>query len=177
MRMRLLEAAARLLALEGPGALSARRAAREVGASTMVVYTHFGGMKELVTAVVREGFARLADLVTAVPRTDDPVADLYAMLGAYRRTALANPHLYAVMFGSAPWAATEYRQSAHHGPIRPSTRSSKPRVARSPPVASTPAIRSLPRRNSGARRTASRWSRWLDTPTTTSAPPGNCSSR
>jgi AcrR family transcriptional regulator len=104
MRVRLLEAAARLLAQEGPGALSARRAAREVGASTMVVYTHFGGMKELVTAVVREGFARLADLVTAVPRTDDPVADLYAMLGAYRRVALANPHLYAVMFASAPLA-------------------------------------------------------------------------
>jgi AcrR family transcriptional regulator len=101
VRQRLIEAAARLLADEGPAALSTRRLATEVGASTMAVYTHFGGLPELVRAVVREGFARLADHLETVPVTDDPLADLAALGEAYRANALDNPHLYVVMFGSA----------------------------------------------------------------------------
>lgn len=98
---RLIEAAARLLADEGPSGLSTRRLAAEVGTSTMAVYTHFGGLPELVRAVVREGFKRLGDHLAAVPETDDPLADLAALGEAYRANALDNPHLYAVMFGSA----------------------------------------------------------------------------
>jgi AcrR family transcriptional regulator len=98
---RLIETAARLLADEGPSALSTRRLAAEVGTSTMAVYTHFGGLAELVRAVVREGFRRLGEGLAAVPETDDPLADLAALGEAYRANALANPHLYAVMFGSA----------------------------------------------------------------------------
>lgn len=98
---RLIEAAARLLAEEGPGGLSTRRLAAEVGTSTMAVYTHFGGLAELVRAVVREGFKRLGDHLAAVPETDDPLADLAALGEAYRANALDNPELYAVMFGSA----------------------------------------------------------------------------
>jgi AcrR family transcriptional regulator len=101
VRARLVEAAAELLAGEGPAALSTRRLAREVGTSTMAVYTHFGGLPELVRAVVREGFSRLGQHLDAVPETDDPLADLAALGEAYRANALANPHLYAVMFGSA----------------------------------------------------------------------------
>lgn len=101
VRARLIEAAARLLADEGPAALSTRRLAAEVGASTMAVYTHFGGLPELVRAVVQEGFARLAEHLSAVPTTDEPLADLAALGEAYRANALDNPQLYAVMFGSA----------------------------------------------------------------------------
>jgi AcrR family transcriptional regulator len=101
VRIRLIDAAASLLAAEGPAALSTRRLAAEVGASTMAVYTHFGGLPELVRAVVREGFARLAEHIAAVPRTNDPLADLAALGVAYRANAHANPELYAVMFGSA----------------------------------------------------------------------------
>ncbi|MEO5851194.1 MAG: TetR/AcrR family transcriptional regulator [Nocardioides sp.] len=101
LRRRMLEAAARLLGEEGPSALSTRRLAREAGTSTMAVYTHFGGMPALVREVVAEGFARLEARVGAVPPTDDTLADLRALAAAYRANALANPHLYAVMFGSA----------------------------------------------------------------------------
>jgi AcrR family transcriptional regulator len=101
VRQRLLETAAKLLADEGPAALSTRRLAREVGTSTMAVYTHFGGLPELVRAIVSEGFARLADHLGAVPHTDDPLNDLAELGSAYRANALENPHLYAVMFGSA----------------------------------------------------------------------------
>jgi AcrR family transcriptional regulator len=101
VRRRLVEVAADLLSEEGPGALSARRLARETETSTMAVYTHFGGMPALVRAVVAEGFARLYDRVAQAEPSDDPLADLVAAGAAYRAFALAEPHLYLVMFGSA----------------------------------------------------------------------------
>lgn len=105
MRTRLLESAAELLAEEGPSALTTRRIAAEAGASTMAVYTHFGSLGDLVHAVVDEGFGRLARLFAAVPHTDDALADLAGLARAYVTNALENPHLYAVMFGSASLGA------------------------------------------------------------------------
>lgn len=98
-RDRLLEAAIRLLAADGPEALQARRLTADVGMSTMAVYTHFGGMGRLITEIVREGFIRFGRKMEAVPRGDDPVADLLALGLAYRRHALENPQLYRLMFG------------------------------------------------------------------------------
>jgi AcrR family transcriptional regulator len=101
MRPILVETAARLLREEGPRALTARRLAAESGCSTMIVYTHFGAMSGLVREVVHEGFARLQKHFGRVGITDDPVADMALLGRAYRINALANPHLYAVMFGTA----------------------------------------------------------------------------
>jgi len=100
-RVRLLEGAARLLAEEGPSALTLRRVATEADTSTMAVYTHFGSMPDLADAVVAEGFARLAALLAEVPRTDDAITDLAGLGRAYLINARQNPHLYAVMFGTA----------------------------------------------------------------------------
>lgn len=99
MRTELLETAARILADEGPTAMSTRRLAREVGTSTMAVYTHFGGKEDLVRAMCVEGFDRLARRMRRVRSTNDPVADCAELGRAYRRHALANPHLYRIMFG------------------------------------------------------------------------------
>ena len=101
VRRRLLEAAALLLAEDGPDALTARRLASAAKTSTMAVYTHFGGMPALVKEIVTEGFTRLDAHQASVPHTDDPVADLYDLAMAYRANALQNPHLYTVMFGAA----------------------------------------------------------------------------
>lgn len=98
-REALIEVAARVLAQEGPQALSARRVATEAGKSTMGVYTHFGSMRGLVREIVYEGFARLQGHMTSMPDTEDPVADIAVLGRAYRHNALTNPHLYAVMFG------------------------------------------------------------------------------
>jgi AcrR family transcriptional regulator len=102
VRVRLLEGAARLLAEEGPSVLTLRRVATEADTSTMAVYTHFGSMADLADAVVAEGFARLAALLAEVPRTDDAITDLAGLARAYLVNARRNPHLYAVMFGTAP---------------------------------------------------------------------------
>jgi AcrR family transcriptional regulator len=104
---RLLDTAARLLSEEGPAALTTRRLAREVGTSTMAVYTHFGSLAQLVRGVIHEGFRRLADRLRALPETDDPVADLAAMCRESLRYARAEPHLFAVMFGGTTLAGFE----------------------------------------------------------------------
>jgi AcrR family transcriptional regulator len=98
VRERLLVAAERLLATGGPDALQARKLAAAIGASTMAVYTHFGGMRELVDALVREGFVQLSDRVTP-PQSDDPVADLFRLGLSFRNFAVEKPELYRVMFG------------------------------------------------------------------------------
>jgi AcrR family transcriptional regulator len=98
VRVALIEAAARITAEEGRDALTLRRLAGEVGASTMAVYTHFGGMVELRREVRREGFARLAASLATVEDTGDTVADLLALRDAYVRMALADPNLYRAMF-------------------------------------------------------------------------------
>jgi AcrR family transcriptional regulator len=57
-RERLVEAGTRLLERDGPEALKARKVAAEIGASTMAVYTHFGGMNGLLEAIIAASFER-----------------------------------------------------------------------------------------------------------------------
>ncbi|GAA4219555.1 TetR/AcrR family transcriptional regulator [Actinocatenispora rupis] len=102
MRTALIDAAARILATDGPRALSTRRLAAEVGASTMAVYTHFGSMDQVRHAVRTEGFARLDAALDRIPRTDDPVADLTADALVYLDAGLADPEMYRAMFVDRP---------------------------------------------------------------------------
>jgi AcrR family transcriptional regulator len=100
VRTALVAATARRLAEGGPDAVSVRAVAADVGASTMVVYTHFGSKAELLRAVTVEGFRHLGLRLAEVDPTGDPVTDLHAYLAAYRRAALDDPHLFQVMFGT-----------------------------------------------------------------------------
>lgn len=99
VRDEMLHAAVALLDEQGPDALQTRRVAGAAGTSTMAVYTHFGGMRGLIAEVAEEGL-RQFDAALAVPETDDPVADLFALQTAYRRYAIERPHMYRLMFGS-----------------------------------------------------------------------------
>jgi AcrR family transcriptional regulator len=99
LRQALIDSGGRLLAAEGPQALTTRRVAQAVGSSTTAVYQLFGDKAGLVLAMYLEGFVRLGESFAAVPRTSDPVADLLALGRAYRANARANPHLYELMFG------------------------------------------------------------------------------
>ena len=98
IRTALVEAAARLITSEGLAGFSLRRLTREVGTSTMAVYTHFGSVDELRREVRREGFHRLRGHLHRVGATDDPVADLVVGCWAYYRNATENPNLYRAMF-------------------------------------------------------------------------------
>lgn len=112
LRRDLIDAGGRLLAAEGPSALSTRRVAQETGTSTTAVYSLFGDKAGLVREMFLEGFERLAAAFEAVPRTADPVADLLALGDAYRANARENPHLYELMFGRP---VPEFRPDAEAG--------------------------------------------------------------
>jgi AcrR family transcriptional regulator len=98
MRLLLVEAAAELLAEHGRDAVTARRLASAVGASTQVVYTYFDGIDDVLAEVWREGFRRFGLALDEPATTADPVADWMVQGWGYRRFATGNPHLYRVMF-------------------------------------------------------------------------------
>ena len=98
-RDRLIEATVTLLATEGPSAIKARTVAAEAGMSTMVVYNYFGGVPELVEAVVDYGFTEIRDTFSRQPMTDDPVSDLFSLALSTVAFARSNPHLYDALFG------------------------------------------------------------------------------
>ena len=56
-------------------------------------------MDELARQVMRRGFADFGTELDRGAVTDDAVADWMTYLWSYRRFALREPHLYAVMFG------------------------------------------------------------------------------
>ena len=99
LRRELIDAAGHVLSSEGPAALSTRRVAQRTGVSTTAVYSLFGDKGGLIREMFLAGFARLEETFEKIPGTEDPVADLVALGRAYRENALANPHLYELMFG------------------------------------------------------------------------------
>lgn len=113
-RALVLDAASRVLAHDGLSALTVRRVAREVGASTTVIYTLFGGKEGLLDALWAEGFDRLWQLERAVP-PNAPLEHLRALGEAYWRNAVENPDYYAIVFGGAAAGFTPSAEARARG--------------------------------------------------------------
>ncbi|MCP2165345.1 transcriptional regulator, TetR family [Goodfellowiella coeruleoviolacea] len=92
------------LATEGPGGLSLRGIAREMGMTARAIYSYFATRDELVTALIRDVSTSLANAletaVHAVP-AGDPGAGLLAWGEALREWALANPEGFRLIYGDA----------------------------------------------------------------------------
>ena len=99
IRALLLERAAHMLRTREP--ITLRSLVAGTGVSTMAVYTWFGGMDGMWTALRQEGFTRLARRYDALEPTADPVRDLGVLVAAYVANALEHPDLYRVMFDTA----------------------------------------------------------------------------
>jgi AcrR family transcriptional regulator len=99
VRSLLIERAAQMLATREPVTL--RSVVAGTGVSTMAVYTYFGGMDGLWSAMRQEGFTRLAAELQTVSLSADPVRDLAALGAAYLAHAMTSPDLYRVMFDPA----------------------------------------------------------------------------
>jgi AcrR family transcriptional regulator len=95
----LLAAAHRLLASDGPDALTVRRIATEADMSTMNVYSRFGGKDGVIDELYAHGYRLLFDSLAAVPETGDTAGDLLAIAAAYRTFAIESPMYYEIMFG------------------------------------------------------------------------------
>src|SRR3954453_13701890 len=72
LRDAVLQTAGDLLALEGPGALTMRKIADHLGASTTVLYTVFDGKNGIIDAMVHQGHELLRDGVESIPEEDEP---------------------------------------------------------------------------------------------------------
>lgn len=95
----LLDAAEKLLASEGPDAVSVRAVADAVATSTRAVYSVFGGKEGLIRRLCQRGYEVLTELVDAVPITDDPASDLIEIgLRGFRTFATTRPHLFRLTF-------------------------------------------------------------------------------
>ncbi len=102
VRRGLLALAARLLAEDGPQALTLRHLAQRANCSTKVVYTLFGGKNGLSEGLKVEGFARLRFAVERERRRHrNPVRALLPVMLTYRGFALGQRALFRVMFGNA----------------------------------------------------------------------------
>jgi AcrR family transcriptional regulator len=98
VRQAILDAAGELLLQEGPHALSMRRLAERIGASTIVLYTHFRDKPAILDALFQDGFERLRADLEAVPPSGKAIDHVMALGRAYRKSAVAHAAHYQVMF-------------------------------------------------------------------------------
>ncbi|MDJ0354872.1 TetR/AcrR family transcriptional regulator [Paenarthrobacter sp. PH39-S1] len=103
LRLKLLAAAAELLASQGAEAFSLRQLASVAGTSTTAVYSLFGGKPQLLEAVIVQGFADFGAAQASAADGAGPsaVVRLRALGRAYRRWALDHPALFTLMFSGA----------------------------------------------------------------------------
>jgi AcrR family transcriptional regulator len=97
------EVARRHLGSAGAAALSLRAVARELGMASSAVYRYFPSRDDLLTALIVDAYNALGDAVERAGRAlppDDPRGRLLAACRAVREWALANPHEYALVYGS-----------------------------------------------------------------------------
>jgi AcrR family transcriptional regulator len=98
IRRAILDQASQLLAEAGPEGLTMRRLSQRVGASTIVLYTHFRDKPAILDELYLEGFERLRADLARVPRSADPLQYVMDLGRAYRRSAVDNPTYYQIMF-------------------------------------------------------------------------------
>jgi AcrR family transcriptional regulator len=112
-RERLCEAAERLFAERGPGAVTMRQLASELGVSPMTPYRYFEDKDDILAAVRANGFNRFADaLETARESATGAQASGTAVGEAYVTFALEHPHSYKLMFDFNQPHAEKYPELA-----------------------------------------------------------------
>ncbi len=111
VRDEIKEAALRQLADGGPQAISVNAIARELGVSGPALYRYFATRDELLTELVADAYADLAEALRAAG------PDLGAVARAYRAWALAQPHRYGLLYGAPrPGPATRTRSGSSPPP-------------------------------------------------------------
>jgi AcrR family transcriptional regulator len=93
----------RQLSQVGPGELSLRAVARELGMASSAVYRYFPSRDHLISALLIEGYNELGAAVEAADAGESPTRltkRMRAVLHAVRDWANANFHEYALLFGS-----------------------------------------------------------------------------
>ncbi|MET7718314.1 helix-turn-helix domain-containing protein [Streptomyces sp. NPDC005407] len=104
-RLRVIEAAADLLAREGREAVTTRAVAVAAGVQPPAIYRLFGDKDGLLEAVAEHGFTTFLATKHVDPDPQDPIEDLRAGWDLAVEFGLASPALYTLMY-SDPGTAT-----------------------------------------------------------------------
>lgn len=97
------ETARRQLAEHGSAGLSLRAVARELGMVSSAVYRYFPSRDDLLTALIVDAYDAVgsaAELAESAVRRRDVLGRWTALARAVRAWATANPHEYALIYGS-----------------------------------------------------------------------------
>jgi hypothetical protein len=100
------QTARRLLVEEGPGDVSLRAIARDMGMTAPALYRYFGSHEDLLRSVVGDIFGELADEIhaaiasAAAASGGDPGYKVAEACRAFRRWALAHRPEFALVFGT-----------------------------------------------------------------------------
>jgi len=98
-RERICQVAARLFVEEGPGAVSMRRIAAELGCGTMTAYRYFASKEQIITAVRTRGMHRFSEaLERALDTPGDGRTRSRAVRDAYIAFARNDTATYRLMF-------------------------------------------------------------------------------
>jgi AcrR family transcriptional regulator len=97
---RIVRATADLLAAGGREAVSTRSISAAAGVQAPTIYRLFGDMRGLLDAVMSYGFAGYLEKKTSRERAADPVEDLRRGWDLHIGFGLANPALYALIYGN-----------------------------------------------------------------------------
>jgi AcrR family transcriptional regulator len=96
-RTQLVEVAARLLATEGPDAVTTRSVALAAGVQAPTIYRLFGDKNGLLEAVAEHGFTSYMARKHPIEADADPVENLQAGWELHVGFGLANPELFRLM--------------------------------------------------------------------------------
>ena len=114
----LLDAAEAILDAEGVSGLTVRRVAECVGVSFRAVYATLGSKDGLIQGLGVRAYAMLASMVDALPRTNDPAADLVsAGVDGFRAFAIGHPGLFRIgiqLTDAPPLTRPHIREAANN---------------------------------------------------------------
>ena len=95
----IVEAARRLLEDEGPGSLTMRRLAEELGMQAPSLYKHVPGKTGVELAIIEDVLGDIGEVSHRAIHQPGPDGPLFALVNAYRRHSLAHPSLYRLATG------------------------------------------------------------------------------
>lgn len=97
----IIDRAAELLAASPTGDISTRAVCEAAGITQPVLYRMFGDKDGLLSAVVDRVWDQYLSMKREAERSDDPLDDLRAGWDSHVAFALAHPHAYRLLFGTA----------------------------------------------------------------------------
>ena len=111
LKLKILEAAAVIIAEESKERLSIRRIAEKIEYSPAIIYHYFKDKGEIVARIVESGYQRIVECGrNAIIYPDDPVRTLYEAFASYARIVLESPNLFRIaLLGEGGFIHENYR--------------------------------------------------------------------